>query len=121
MNLILKLEELAMLLLGLFLFTYIDFPWWLFAVLFFAPDIGLLGYLFGNRAGAVIYNLFHHKGIAIVCYISGVLLDLPLLQLTGLVLFSHASFDRIVGYGLKYERGFKFTHLGQIGKDHGER
>lgn len=29
---------------------------------------------------------------------------------TGILLFAHASLDRIFGYGLKYEQGFKFTH-----------
>jgi hypothetical protein len=24
-----------------------------------------------------------------------------------------------LGYGLKYEKGFKFTHLGEIGKKNG--
>lgn len=31
-------------------------------------------------------------------------------------LFSHSAMDRIFGYGLKHENGFKFTHLREIGK-----
>jgi hypothetical protein len=31
---------------------------------------------------------------------------------TGTLLFTHASFDRILGYGLKYFDSFKHTHLG---------
>lgn len=111
----LKLEELGMLLLGMFLFSTLEFNWWVFAALFFVPDIGMLGYLFGNKAGAIGYNLFHHKGIAILVYLAGLYFTSEGLQLAGLVLFSHASFDRILGYGLKYEEGFKFTHLGEIG------
>lgn len=111
----LKLEELGMLLLGLFLFTPLEYSWWLFAALFFVPDVGMLGYLFGNKAGAIGYNVFHHKGIAILLYLSGLYLQSTGLQLAGLVLFSHASFDRLLGYGLKYENGFRFTHLGEIG------
>ena len=30
---------------------------------------------------------------------------------------SHASFDRVFGYGLKYEDAFRHTHLGMIGRD----
>ena len=45
----------------------------------------------------------------------GLFLELQYVELVGIVLFAHAAFDRIVGYGLKYERGFKFTHLGEIG------
>ena len=104
-----------MLLLGIVLFSTLQYDWWLFAALFFVPDIGMLGYLFGNKAGALSYNLFHHKGIAIVLYLAGLYFTSEGLQLAGLVLFSHASFDRILGYGLKCEQGFKFTHLGEIG------
>jgi hypothetical protein len=38
------------------------------------------------------------------------------LQVSGIVLIGHAAMDRLFGYGLKYEKGFKFTHLGEIGK-----
>ena len=110
----LKLEELAMLLLGIVLFSTLEYNWWLFAALFFVPDFGTLGYLFGNKAGAIGYNLFHHKGIAILLYLAGLYFNSEGLQLVGLVLFSHASFDRLLGYGLKYEKGFRFTHLGEI-------
>ena len=116
MNLTLKLEELAMLLLGMFLFQFLEYDWWIFAALFFVPDVGMLGYLFGSKAGAVTYNLFHHKGLALLLYIVGLNIMSEEMQLAGLILFSHASFDRLLGYGLKYEQGFKFTHLGEIGK-----
>ncbi len=80
----------------------------------FVPDIGMLGYLYGNKIGAFIYNLWHNKGIAIAIGIMGILLNDGILQLTGIILFSHASFDRMLGYGLKFDKGFKFTHLGEI-------
>lgn len=116
MNFTLKLEELGMLLFGIFLFQFLDYDWWIFAALFFVPDVGMLGYLFGSKTGAVAYNLFHHKGLAILLYIAGLNVMSEELQLTGLILFCHASFDRLLGYGLKYEQGFKFTHLGEIGR-----
>lgn len=116
MKIILKLEELAMLLLGMWAFSLLDFSWWWFVALFFVPDIGMLGYLISNRTGAACYNIFHHKGIAIILGILGILLKIEVLQLAGVMLFAHSSFDRILGYGLKYEKGFKFTHLGEIGK-----
>lgn len=71
MNFTLKLEELGMLLFGVFLFKFLDYDWWIFAALFFVPDVGMLGYLFGSKTGAVAYNLFHHKGLAILLYIAG--------------------------------------------------
>ena len=116
MKLTLKIEELAMLLLGIWAFSLLNYSWWWFAALFFLPDIGMLGYLINDKAGAFCYNIFHHKGIAIILGILGILLQIEGLQLTGIILFAHSSFDRVLGYGLKYEKGFKFTHLGEIGK-----
>ncbi len=115
MKLTLKLEELTMLLLGVFAFSQLNFAWWWFLVLFFTPDFGMLGYLFGNKIGALTYNIFHHKGLAILLWLLGFYIQNEVFQLIGVILFSHAAFDRILGYGLKYEKGFKFTHLGEIG------
>lgn len=112
----LKLEELAMLLLGIFLFSQLNFSWWWFIGLFLAPDLGMLGYLINTKVGAFTYNLFHHKFVAIAIYFFGIFITSVIVQMIGILLFSHASFDRIFGYGLKYEKGFKFTHLGEIGK-----
>lgn len=111
----LKMEELAMFLGGIFAFSFLNFAWWWFLALFFVPDIGMLGYLYGDKTGAAIYNMWHHKGLGIAIGIAGVFLGNEILQLTGIILFSHASFDRMLGYGLKYDKGFKFTHLGEIG------
>jgi len=119
MNTILKLEELLMFILGIYLFSLLEFQWWWFLVLILAPDISMVGYLFGNKIGALAYNIFHHKGLAILIYIAGIYLSLPLCQLIGVILFTHASMDRIFGYGLKYDNGFKYTHLGEIGKKNG--
>lgn len=116
MKTLLKFEEALMFGLGIYLFSLLDYQWWWFLVLILAPDIGMLGYLFGNKIGAFCYNIFHHKGLSIAIYLIGIYLSLPLLQLTGIMLFAHASMDRIFGYGLKYNNGFKYTHLGAIGK-----
>ncbi len=112
----LKLEELMMFVLGIYLFGLLGYAWWWFLVLILTPDIGMFGYLFGNKVGAFSYNLFHHKGLAILIYLAGIYSSIPLCQLIGVVLFSHSALDRMLGYGLKYDKGFKFTHLGEIGK-----
>src|SRR5699024_12155168 len=90
----LKLEELAGLALALFFFSQLPYSWGLFAILFFLPDLGMLGYLSGSRTGALIYNMFHHKGIAILLVLGGLLGDLLGLQLAGTILFAHSCFDR---------------------------
>lgn len=113
----LKLEELAMLLLGIYAFGFLYFPYWWFLALFFTPDLGMLGYLINNKVGAFAYNIVHHKGLGIMMYLAGFYFLEEYLQLAGVIIFSHAAFDRLLGYGLKYEKGFKFTHLGIIGKE----
>ena len=110
----LKLEELAQFGLGIYLFSLLPFAWWWFLALLLTPDIGMIGYAFGRKAGAFSYNLFHHKGVAIGLYLLGVYFQNDILMLIGSILFAHAAFDRILGYGLKYEKGFKFTHLGDL-------
>ncbi len=115
MKLTLKLEELLMFVLGIFAFSQTDFAWWWFLILLLAPDIGMLGYAINSKIGAVIYNIFHHKGLAILIYLFGMWYANEWLQLIGIILFSHASFDRILGYGLKYSSSFNKTHLGDIG------
>ncbi|MEO7978596.1 DUF4260 domain-containing protein [Flavobacterium sp.] len=116
MKTIIKLEEIALFILGIYLFSLLSFQWWWFFVLILAPDLSMLGYFFGNKSGAFFYNVFHHKGIALLIYALGCYLNVEIIQLAGIVLFSHSAMDRMFGYGLKYEKGFKYTHLGEIGK-----
>lgn len=113
---ILRLEEVLMLAAAIILNYSLPFPGWLFWVLFLSPDISMLGYLVNTRTGAVLYNIFHHKGIALFLYLAGQYVDNQPLQFVGILLFAHASFDRIFGYGLKYSNNFRHTHLGWIGK-----
>jgi len=78
--------------------------------------MSMLGYVISPKLGPLTYNSFHHKGIAIVFYLIGSYFEISVLQLIGVILFSHASKDRIFGYGLKYFNAFNNTHLGKIGK-----
>jgi len=116
MKFLIKIEEAGMLMLASFAYANTGLPWWMFAALFLAPDIGLLGYLVNARTGAITYNLFHHKGIAILAWLAGMLSGTLYLEAAGIILFAHSSFDRILGYGLKYSDQFQHTHLGFIGR-----
>lgn len=116
MRSILKLEEFAMFGSSLYGLYYFDVAWWYYLLLFLGPDISMLGYSLGNKTGAALYNLFHHKGLAVAIFLGGFISEMPLLILSGIILFGHASMDRVFGYGLKYETGFQFTHLGVINK-----
>ena len=112
----LKLEELFVFGLSIFLFSKLDFAWWWYLVLLFTPDISMLGYLVNAQVGALTYNFVHHKALGIMFYILGSVIPNPALQLAGVIIFGHSSMDRILGYGLKYPDSFQHTHLGMIGK-----
>ncbi len=118
MQTILKLEEAAMTAIGIYLLTIynLHLSFWIWAILFFSPDIGMLGYLVNTKVGAATYNIFHHKGIAIAIAAAGYYLHNDIMTAIGILLFAHASFDRIMGYGLKYSDSFKNTHLGSLEK-----
>jgi len=109
-----KLEEVAMFGFSIYLFAITSFNWWIFPVLILLPDLGMIGYSINTRFGAITYNLTHHKGIAMVALVAGWHLQMPELHLMGIILFGHASMDRVFGYGLKYPDNFKHTHLGQL-------
>ena len=115
MKTLLKLEDLAELVLALVVFAHLPYAWWVLPALFLLPDLSMLGYLAGPRVGAFTYNLAHHKALAVTVGLIGVVLHEPNWQLAGTVLFFHIAFDRLLGYGLKYATSFKETHLGQLG------
>lgn len=114
---LLKLEELFMFALSIFLFTKLDFAWWWYPVLLFTPDLSMIGYIVNPQIGAATYNFIHFKAVGISVYILGIILASPTIQLAGLILFGHSSMDRVLGYGLKYPDSFQHTHLGMIGKN----
>ena len=113
---LIKIEELFFLGLALFLFSLLDYGWGWFALLFFAPDVSMLGYLVNPRIGAWTYNFIHHKGLAVALYVLGYLLTVPWLMFAATILLGHSSLDRVLGYGLKHEDAFQNTHLGRIGR-----
>ena len=116
MKLLIRLEELAMFLLSIYLFSNLSFDWWWYLALILTPDISMIGYIFGDKVGACTYNFFHHKAVTVAVYVAGLYFANEAIQLAGLILFGHSSMDRMFGYGLKTNEGFKYTHLGIIGK-----
>jgi len=101
MKTLIKLEELTLVVLSFYLFLTLDYAWWWFPLLFFVPDASMIGYLINPKVGAVSYNFIHHKALAVVLYLLGSLALLPALQLAGLVMFGHSSFDRVLGFELQ--------------------
>lgn len=110
-----RLEGLAFLVTGIWVFAESGEAWWLFGLLLLAPDMSMVGYLRNPSSGASIYNLGHSLigpglllGWAALAYSS-------LLFALGAIWLAHVGVDRLAGYGLKYSDGFDHTHLGMIG------
>jgi hypothetical protein len=116
MYVLLKLEEAAIFLFCIFLFNQLSFAWWWFPALLLLPDIGMIGYLINPKAGAFTYNLLHHRLVASLIAVYALTYGNEYWKLSAIIIFAHISFDRVLGYGLKYNDSFSNTHLGTIGK-----
>ena len=116
---ILRAEETAMAALGIYFLTIhnLHLSVWIWLLLFFSPDISMLGYLVNAKVGAISYNIFHYKTIAIALVGMGFFMKIEVVMVIGILLFAHSSFDRMMGYGLKYYSSFNDTHLGKIKND----
>ena len=113
---VLRLEGLA-LFIGMTLLYYVwDGSWWVYAALFFVPDLSFAGYLGGPRTGALVYNIAHSYLAPVAIMTGGFATASPLILSIAMIWLAHIGFDRALGYGLKYGAGFSFTHLGRIGK-----
>ncbi len=85
--------------------------WIWFTALFLVPDLSMIGYLAGRKAGAALYNLGHWYGGPFALLAWGIVGNSNLALGLSLIWASHIGFDRALGYGLKYKAGFGVTHL----------
>jgi hypothetical protein len=115
-KILLRLEGLTLLAGMTLLYAFWGAPWWLYAVLFFAPDLSFVAYLAGPKIGACAYNAVHSTVIPLAMLTAGFGFAPPLVLSLALIWLAHIGFDRALGYGLKYSAGFGFTHLGRIGR-----
>jgi hypothetical protein len=113
---ILRLEGAAISAAAVALYAHAGLSWPLFALLILAPDLAMLAYLVGPRAGATAYNIVHTYALAVPLALAGYWLASPVALAIGLIWIAHIGMDRMLGYGLKYASGFRDTHLGRIGQ-----
>ncbi len=111
---ILHLEGAVLLGLSLVGFAVLDGNWLEFIILFFAPDISIAGYLFGNSAGATSYNVAHAYLFPAILGVYGLFNAQTLAICLALIWFAHLGFDRLLGFGLKYPTRFNDTHLNRV-------
>ena len=112
-DVLLRLEGLVALAVGCVAYQRL-YPhhWGVFALLFFVPDVSLLGYLrSANKASAAFYNLVHSYvlplALGLLSWERGSVLGGQL----ALIWMAHISFDRCLGYGLKFPQSFRYTHI----------
>jgi hypothetical protein len=110
----LRLEGLAAAALSAVFYQHTGANWWLFAALWLTPDLSMLGYLGGPKLGARIYNAIHSYVTPATLAVSALLFESPALLPYALIWINHIGVDRMLGYGLKYPAGFKWTHLGTL-------
>jgi hypothetical protein len=113
---LLRLEGLTLFLGMTLLYAVWDGSWWIYAILFLAPDLSFAAYLAGPKAGAIVYNAAHSYMAPMTLMVAGFALDAPLVLSIAMIWLAHIGIDRALGYGLKYSAGFGFTHLGRIGR-----
>lgn len=111
MKQLIRLEEVMIFVLSIYLFSHLDYSWWLFWGLLLVPDLGMIGYSLNTRIGAMVYNTVHHRGIQLLIYLIGAFLNIRVMMLIGIIMFAHSSLDRVFDYGLKFQDDFKHTHL----------
>jgi hypothetical protein len=110
----LQLEALAAFLIATVVYSTLQGSWWLYGALFFAPDLFMLGYLAGRRTGALAYNFGHTYLIpTLLIGFSWWMHSTGGIEV-GLIWCAHIGFDRMLGYGLKCDSGFKDTHLQKL-------
>ena len=112
---LLRLEGLVVAAATAALYARTGASWWLFAALWLAPDLSMLGYLGRPCRAARIYNAFHTYLIPGLLVLIASLLRAPDVFAVALIWANHIGIDRLLGFGLKYSAGFGWTHLGLTG------
>ncbi|MGB3387632.1 MAG: DUF4260 domain-containing protein [Pseudaminobacter sp.] len=116
LDIVVRLEWLAVFAAAVAFYAFAGGSWFLFLILFLAPDLSMAGYLAGPRAGAFAYNALHTVALPLCLLIFGIFADQILAAQLAAIWMAHIGFDRALGYGLKAASGFHDTHMGPIGR-----
>jgi uncharacterized protein DUF4260 len=113
-RILLHAEGAAVAVAAVTLYFHEGYAWWLLLLLALAPDLAMLGYVAGPRAGAIAYDLVHTYVGPVLLGAAGVIWSSDTALALALIWLTHIGVDRAVGYGLKYPSGFKDTHLQRV-------
>lgn len=111
-----RLEGLFIAIIGMVLYNSEWTSWLPMLAFILVPDVSMAGYLINNRVGAFLYNLGHSLVFPLLLLLLVVPLDSRPALLAASVWLVHIGFDRLMGFGLKHDDGFRHTHLGTLGK-----
>jgi len=111
---LLRLEGAALLAAAIVLYADGGYSVLAFVLLILAPDLSMLAYVAGPRAGALAYNVVHVLALPLALGTVGVLADSGVAVQVALIWFAHIGADRALGYGLKYPSAFSDTHLQRV-------
>ena len=106
-----RLEACAVFTICLLIYSANGFSWGLFALLFFTPDLAMLGYAVSKSFGNSLYNTTHFFLFPVVLFCFVYFFDQVALFPYALIWASHIAFDRLLGWGLKTE-SFYHTDMG---------
>lgn len=112
---LLRLEGAAVLAGSVILYAGTGHDWMIFLVLFFAPDLAMIGYRANPVLGATTYNLAHCYALPALLGALGWWTGTDTAFAISLIWTAHIGLDRMLGFGLKLPTDFKDTHLGRIG------
>ncbi|OWA35817.1 hypothetical protein B9G55_07970 [Saccharibacillus sp. O16] len=113
-SMLLRMEGLFVLSFSTLFYLTSGYGWLAFLLLLFAPDLAMIGYAAGNKIGARVYNAAHTYTVPLLLLLAGWFFSVEGLLVVGLIWMAHIGMDRMMGYGLKYESGFKDTHLQRL-------
>ncbi len=113
-NLLLRAEGGIVFVVSILLYGELRASWILFVVLVLAPDLSILGYLFGVRLGTGLYNFFHVLVTPLLLIALSIFYKQLWLLPYGLIWTAHIGVDRLLGFGLKYPTQFQDTHFQRL-------
>ena len=113
---LLRLEGLAIFVFALMAYQFLGFTWSFFILLFLLPDLALLAYFHSSQVGAIAYNITHSYILPLMLFAYGFFVSSSDADKIAVIWIAHIGFDRALGFGLKYSRGFRYTHFGMLGR-----
>ncbi|MEK8127873.1 DUF4260 domain-containing protein [Paenibacillus filicis] len=111
---LIRIEGLVVLALGTYFYFSNGYNWAVFLLLLLLPDVFMIGYAVSKKTGAYLYNFAHTFVTPLLLLLVGLAFSVNFLIMIGLIWVVHIGMDRMMGYGLKYETGFKDTHIQRL-------